>query len=137
MNETVQSILLALVELTQGLLFASESDEPFTVFCRPIHPFQMAEPINEEVIRDRFGYNEGDKIEEIDSRIFFSRLRKYDQELTGGNKKTDLEALQILFEERLKGKLFQINNGKVRVTYVLMGKFDKYYVGLQTIGTET
>lgn len=129
-----------LLSATSGLTYFSESDEPYEVFVHPLVIDSDGGPLTVDDCREMFGFNDEDNIRELNYVDFVNRLLTRSSNLMFANANYDLaETFQLVFEEKLANtRVFKINDGKVRVTYIIVGVFEREtLIGLRFVGTET
>jgi hypothetical protein len=127
--------LAALKEASNGLLYQSESDEPFTPFM-----WKKAEgALTPDVVLKRARKGTGTPVQVVSLQDFFKNLTA-DQDWYGDEEKATTERyrnLQKGIEQNLKDpKVFKV--GKTKVTLFLVGQTDSGdWVGLKTTAVET
>ena len=127
--------LALLQRATAGLLYMTESDEPFVPVMGP----GDRQTIGPEDARALIGRAPGEGIAELSTADFFAEPAKR-QDWHGPTEKLVVEcyrALQSIFEDQLAdAKVFRL--GEVRIDVLIMGKTaDGHWVGLRTLAVET
>jgi Nuclease A inhibitor-like protein len=130
-----EAAVAALKRAAEGLLYMSESDEPFQTFAW--------EGIGNSLATEKFleltRHKPGDKIEEVSFDSFFKNMNEQALAQGEGEKETceQLRQLEKTIGEHLSGvKVFRIGN--VHIDIYIVGKTaDGKWVGLKTAAVET
>lgn len=123
-----------LLKKTDGLHYYSESDELIEVFVRPI---RSNEKLTKLLVED-WGANGNDKILQVEG--LGSWFKQWAEQAEGYDVKDGARVQDVasFFTNKTKGaKAFRINEGKVRVTIIVVGQLGNYFVGIRTVSTET
>jgi hypothetical protein len=128
-----KTVIDALKEASEGLLYPSESDEPF----EPISWGKVQGDLLPDKVRQLTGAAAGTSIEEVAPRDFFANLT---QQVEGAPDEEDpkkFALLQSIFDKHLSQvKVFRV--GKVNIAVYIVGETkDGEWVGLKTQSVET
>ena len=128
-----EKVKQALETAVEGLLYPSESDEPFRYIC-----WQGVEELNSTRLLDLLGLPAETGVESQSPDDFFAELVE-EQEGWGDAEKADAEryqALRRILEAHLDSlHIFRV--GEVEVGIYLLGHCEGDLVGLRTLSVET
>jgi hypothetical protein len=110
---------------SEGLLYPSESDEPFTIFCWPRETGQTAR----EAVRAHMGAQQGNPVESVPVDGFFAAL-------TGSDEADRFAKLRTALEHVLPDFVV-LRAGRINVSVFLIGTATEEWLGLQTVSVET
>jgi nuclease A inhibitor-like protein len=110
---------------SEGLLYPSESDEPFKVFCWPRETGQTAG----EAVRAHIGEEEGKPVESVPADGFFAEMTDSDEADRFAELRTALE--------RVVPDFVVLRAGRINVSVFLIGATTEKWLGLQTQSVET
>jgi hypothetical protein len=110
---------------SERLLYPSESDEPFKVFCWPRATGQAAY----DAVRAHMGAQQGNPVESVPVDGFFAALTESDEADRFAELRTVLEHVVPDF--------VVLRAGKINVGVFLIGTATEKWLGLQTVSVET
>jgi hypothetical protein len=134
MGQTMEELLNKLSLLTEGLLFPSESDEPFSPFVWAINLPELSPDEVQKIL----SLSPDTPIEEQTIEEFFARvttIQAWFEEVESQN----AHKFQILVNELLshlnKPKVFKV--GKIEVEVYIVGRAFDTWLGLKTLLIQT
>jgi hypothetical protein len=110
---------------SEGLLYPSESDEPFKVFCWPRETGQAPD----EAVRAHMGVEEAKLVESVTVDRFFAQLADSDEADRFAGLRTAIEHVVPDF--------VVLRAGRINVSVFLIGTATEKWLGLQTVSVET
>jgi hypothetical protein len=129
-----EQLTAALQQAVAGLLYQSESDEPFEVFMWPDCP----RPLRPEDVLSLAGHPPGTPVAQQTVEQFFASATQEqswygDEERATARRYRDL--LALLRQHLPDAQVFRV--GKVEVTVYIVGHAEEQCVGVKTMAVET
>ncbi|GGJ31625.1 sugar-non-specific nuclease inhibitor NuiA-like protein [Deinococcus roseus] len=131
-TRVAQSFQSEILQASEGMLFPSESDFPFTAFELPLHALPDAETFAAVV------GHAGETSQRLDFSAFFARFTHLEPWMDEGQQAfvLDMQNLQKIYEKHSK-KLAVYRIGEIQVHIYIVALVGGRVVGLETLSIET